>query len=66
MTFMCAIYLHGIVYFISDGIPAAGGPHHRNDEKDTGRVLERTEAKTGAAERSPDQRKLCGFDRTHI
>ena len=45
--------------------PTSGGPHCRDDDKDIGRVLKRTEAKTRSAERSPDERKLGGIYRTH-
>lgn len=46
--------------------PSTGGPDCRDNERNIGRVLKRTEAKTRATKRPPDQRKLCGFDRTHI
>ena len=62
---MCAVWRVECLP-VSDCIPTAGGPHRRDDQENIGRVLKGAEAKSGASERSSDQRELRRFNRPHI
>lgn len=47
---MCAAPL-GVISLVSDFTITEGGPYRRDDEEDIGCLLERAEAKVGAAKR---------------